>query len=371
MEWLKASAASGNGQAESKLSRIEEQESKFDELRKQAEAGDLEAQYELAMMYLKGRGVAADGKVALRYLQDGADKGDVKSITRLGIVSFKGEVGRADYKKALQLFDRVSGESVLAQYYLGEMYASGAGVKRDYATAIDWYKKAADGGFNRASGKIINLEEELKTEQRRKANMARETQREQVAAAAVPPPVVETPLVAKPVQKPVKAASVAPPAAKQAAVEKPARASSKKPEPKPALTGLDSLVENKWLRNERPVDYLPSRVTRCDRDDGNLVCFSEVLQRKTGTKVVEYRVKSIISDTGETYDIVYRNLVLDVTDSEEPDDQPLGYDDQVEKGYRIKTGWTPEHRVVCKQASGQSMSCDKDDTYQITLVAED
>jgi hypothetical protein len=374
VEWLKAAADAGNEQADSKLARIEEQESKFNELQSQAKRGDLDAQYELAMMYLKGRGVAADGKQALRYLQDGADKGDEKAITRLGIVSFKGEVGPPDYKKALQLFNQVSDTSVLAQYYLGEMYAGGSGVKRNYNTAIDWYKKAADGGFNRASGKIINLEEEIKTEQRREANRARQAQQQagaaeaaeaaaakraanQAAAAAQP-----RPKVAKAEPKPVRKVASA------AAVK---RTAPKPPVKKKAPEGLDSLVDSHWLRDTRPVNYLPSRVTSCDRDDQNLVCFSEVLQRKTGTNVVEYRVKSIITDTGESYDIVYRNLVLDVTDARDPDDQPLGYDDQIEKGFRVKTGWTPEHRVVCKHAQDRSLSCDKDSTHQITLVAED
>jgi TPR repeat protein len=365
VEWLKSAAASGNEQADSKLARIEEQESKFNELKGQAKRGDLEAQYELAMMYLKGRGVEADGKTALRYLQDGADKGDEKSITRLGIVSFKGEVGRPDYKKALQLFNRVSAKSVLAQYYLGEMYASGSGVKRNYDTAIDWYKKAADGGFNRASGKIINLEEEIKTEQRRKANRARLAQQQKVAAAAARAAAAKKAAAAR---KPApKAAKAAPEPTRKVA----RRAAPKPPVRKQALNSLDSLVDSQWLRNTRPVDYLPSRVTRCDRDEQNLVCFSEVLQRKTGTNVVEYRVKSIITNTGESYDIVYRNLVLDVTDARDHDDQPLGYDDQMEKGFHVKTGWTPEHRVVCKHAKDRSLSCDKDSTHQITLVAED
>ena len=60
LRWLKASADSGYQLAASKLSRIEEQESKFTELQAKAEGGDLDAQYELAMMYLKGRGIEAD-----------------------------------------------------------------------------------------------------------------------------------------------------------------------------------------------------------------------------------------------------------------------------------------------------------------------
>lgn len=356
IEWLKAAAASGNPLAEGKLSRIEEQESKFEELKAQADSGDVDAQYEVAMMYLKGRGVATIGSAALRYLQKAADEGDEKAISRLGIISYKGEVGDADYKKALQLFSRVSSTSVLAQYYLGEMYASGAGVRQNYATAIDWYKKAAEGGFNRASGKIINLEEEIKTEQRRKLNIARAAQQRKAAPPPAPAPVARKPVAPKPVARTV-------PPVKPVVAEKPVS--------KPALTGLDKLADNQWLRDERPVDYLPSRVTRCDREDARLVCFSEVLHRNSGTKVVEYRVKSIISADGDAFDIIYRNLVLDVTDTEDPEDQPLGYDDQLEKGYHVKTGWTPQHRVVCRDASKQSMNCAKDDTYQITLVAED
>ena len=60
VEWLKAAAASGYPLADGKLARIEEQESKFEQLKAQADGGDLGAQYELAMMYLKGRGVTAD-----------------------------------------------------------------------------------------------------------------------------------------------------------------------------------------------------------------------------------------------------------------------------------------------------------------------
>ena len=33
---------------------------------------------------------------------------------------------------------------------LGELYANALGVKRDYAKAADWYKRAADGGDREA-----------------------------------------------------------------------------------------------------------------------------------------------------------------------------------------------------------------------------
>lgn len=354
-EWLKASAASGYALAESKLARIEEQESKFDQLHDQADGGNVDAQYELAMMYLKGRGVEADEKAALRYLQMAVDKGDDKAITRLGIIRYKGEAGKADYAAALKLFSRVSDRSVLAQYYLGEMYASGSGVKKDYKAAIDWYRKAADGGFNRAAGKIINMEEEIKGEERRRQNLARAEVQQEAPPEPKAAPVEKKVAVPKPVVR--KTLPAAPPVVAEKPVEK-------------TVTGMERLAAGRWLRDERPVDYLPSKVTRCDRDDERLVCLSEVLHKDSGTKVVEYRVKSIITPEGDAFAIIYRNLVLDVTDREEPEDQPLGYDDQMEKGFHVKTGWTTEHRVVCRSAGDQSLDCDKDDTYKMTLVSE-
>jgi hypothetical protein len=357
LEWLKKSSAAGYQLATSKLSRIDEQESKFEQLQNEAKAGNLDAQYELGMMYLKGRGIEADDSKARQWLQRAADKGDSKAITRLGILSYKGEGGTTNYAQALSLFKRVSGDSVLAQYYLGEMYASGAGVEKDYKVAIDWYTKAADGGFNRARGKIINLEEEMKMASRRQSSVAR-VETPQPEAKAEP----ETPKVAT--------AAVAPVAAKPAPAAPVRKSPPKIAAPKPVLSGFDKLEAKKWVRGKRPVDYLPSQVTECDRDDDKLVCFSKVLTRLTGTQTVEYRVKSIIRSDNDTFTVTYRNLVLDVTNPQEPEDQPLGYDDQTEQGFRIQTGWTPAHVVSCEQPSNDSMSCIKDETHKMTLAAE-
>jgi TPR repeat protein len=354
--WLKKSSDGGNQQATSKLSRIQEQQEKFDELLGEAESGDIKAQYEVAMMYLKGRGVDQDGKKARQWLGKAADKGDAKAITRLGIINYKGEGGSSDYQQALKQFKRVGGESTLAQYYLGEMYASGSGVKRDYHTAIDWYKKAADGGFDRAQGKIINLKEEIRIQELRQQNVAQARKQKQEAKAEAK-----------------QAAAAA--AAKPVVVASAAKASPKKPvekkrEPKPVkLTVLDKLASEKWQRGKKPVEYLPSKVTECDQEKGNLVCFSKVLTRDSGTQTVEYRVKSIVKSGKDSFTVVYRNLVLDVTDSQEPEDQPLGYGDEVEKGFKIKTGWTQEHTVSCEQPSSKGLRCIKDQAHKMTLVA--
>jgi uncharacterized protein len=54
---------------------------------------------------------------------------------------------RGDYPTALRLFSKLAeAGDVIAQFYLGLMYAHGEGVPQDYAQAASWYRKAADQG---------------------------------------------------------------------------------------------------------------------------------------------------------------------------------------------------------------------------------
>jgi TPR repeat protein len=357
VQWLKSASESGHTKAASKLRRMDGEEDKFKELQNTAASGTADAQYELATMYLKGHGTEQNTAAARKWLGKAAKQNHEKAITRLGILNYKGEDGSRDYAAALKLFNRVQQDSVLAQYYLGEMYASGKGVKTDYHTAIDWYKKAAQGGFSRARGKIINMEEELEMEKRREAKLAEAPE----------------PKAAKPekVQQQVKKKEVKS-APKQAKAKKaPAKKADK-------LSALEQLEAGHWKRGTKPVDYLPSRVTRCeDGKKGGLVCFSKVLQRTSGNKTIEYRVKSVIESSRDTLRIRYRNLVLDVIDLESDDEEEVllgGYDDEVggveqaQQGYHVKTGWTQEHRVECKLKGAKVMNCVKDKTHMMKLV---
>jgi len=348
VSWLSKASESGNEQAESKLRRIEEQEDKYQRMVKQAETGDVKAQYDIAMMYLKGRGVEQSDKQARYWLTKAAARHDEKAITRLGILNYKGEGGKTDYKKAAKLFSQVSQNSTLAQYYLGEMYAEGSGVEKNHETAIAWYKKAAEGGFDRARGKIINLEEELKMIERRKINLAeKQVQEEQVP---------EKQLASKKTQQKV-VPQIQASKSKTAPVRK-----------KTVLSPLDKLAGKNWVRSNKPVEFLPSEITSCEKEKEGLVCFSEILKRMSGTQSVQYRVKSVITSAQGLVLVSYKNLVIDVEETQEADDAPLGYDDELEKGFSIRTGWTQEHVVECKQAKGKSMDCMKNRTHAMEIV---
>ncbi len=364
MQWLQKASDRGSSQATSKLLRVKKQQAKFAQCAEKAQSGDIKAQYEVAMMYLKGKGVSKDTSKARKWLSTAAEKNDAKAITRLGIVNYKGEAGPSDYARALKLFNRVGDSSTLAQYYLGEIYANGAGVKKDYVVAINWYKKSADGGFDRSQGKIINLEEELRVENlRQKKAATRKAKQQKVALQKAEQLRLREQQAAR--QQATKKALVV--------VAKVAPSAPAKPKPvvvQVKKSPLEKLAGQQWLRGKKPLEYLPSKLTQCDEENGDLVCLSQMLTRERGTQTVRYRVKSFIRSENDTFVIVYRNLVLDVEYSQEPDEQSLGYDDEAEQGFKVKTGWTKEHSVSCKQSSGRQLNCIKDQTYKIRLVSD-
>ena len=79
--------------------------------RRAAELGDASAQFKMALMYDRGKGMPQDYAEAVRWYRKSAEQGFVE-----------------------------------AQYNLGSMYDSGVGVPQEYAEAVIWYRKAAEQG---------------------------------------------------------------------------------------------------------------------------------------------------------------------------------------------------------------------------------
>src|SRR5215467_2143604 len=58
-----------------------------------------------------------------------------------------GAYQRGQYKTAFDLaIPRAQAGDVKAMTMLGELYSNALGIKRDYAKAVDWFKRGADGG---------------------------------------------------------------------------------------------------------------------------------------------------------------------------------------------------------------------------------
>jgi TPR repeat protein len=117
------------------------------EWRPLAEQGDALAQYNLGMLYRKGRGVPQDDVQARQWYAKAAAQGQAKAQFNLGTLYFNGEGVPKDYPQALRWFRLAAdqGEAV-AQTKIAIMYDEGQGVSQDLVQAYKWYSLAATNG---------------------------------------------------------------------------------------------------------------------------------------------------------------------------------------------------------------------------------
>ncbi|MGA2433829.1 MAG: tetratricopeptide repeat protein, partial [Bryobacteraceae bacterium] len=111
------------------------------DLRKAAEQGDAQKQWDLGGRYYSGKGVAEDHSEALKWYSKAAEQGDPEKQFRVGFMYWleRNNVEAAKwYRKAAEQ------GVVLAQSDLGDMYRDGKGVPQNYVEAAKWYHRAAE-----------------------------------------------------------------------------------------------------------------------------------------------------------------------------------------------------------------------------------
>ena len=116
-------------------------------LRKQAEAGDANAQFNIGSMYENGLGVKQDYAEAAKWYRKAAERGEARAQYNLGIMNQNGWGVPQDPTEAVKWYRKAAMQGVAsAQYNLGFMYFNGQGVPQNYAEAAKWYRKAAEQG---------------------------------------------------------------------------------------------------------------------------------------------------------------------------------------------------------------------------------
>jgi len=158
-EWIKKAAWQGE-------MVYDDVKKAIDPIKEAAERGEAEAQYNLALCYLRGFGVWPEGGIKydldlklnpgepyfVHVVPDFKTPNELlKKAVAQGHVAAKYELGmRYKYtakKEAFELFKQAAEkENTLAQYELAKCFHYGMGVEKDEAMAIQWYKKAADQG---------------------------------------------------------------------------------------------------------------------------------------------------------------------------------------------------------------------------------
>jgi TPR repeat protein len=125
--------------------------------RKAAEAGNRDAIFQLAMMYENGRGVSQDQKQALDWYRKAALLGDADSQVKLGRAYMDGKSVGKDEGEASAWFQRAADQgNFYALNRLGAMYVDGRGVHKDEARGVKLFQAAAakddaQGQFNLAA----------------------------------------------------------------------------------------------------------------------------------------------------------------------------------------------------------------------------
>ncbi|MGE0441387.1 MAG: PEGA domain-containing protein [Gemmatimonadales bacterium] len=132
----------------------------FDLCRKDAAAGDAQAQRLLAAMYDYGRGTTKDQTQAAQWYTRAAAAGDRESQERLGYLYRDGLGVKKDETRSATFFRQAAeGGRPAAQLELGVAFEDGKGVKEDDAEAARWYERAWNGGSPIAARRLARLYE--------------------------------------------------------------------------------------------------------------------------------------------------------------------------------------------------------------------
>ena len=132
-----------------------------------AEAGDAEAQHNLAMLYRAGKGTNKDLSESYAWFRRAAEQGISDAQYYLGHMYDGGEGVTQDSNYAFVWYRKAAEQGHgLAQINLGFLYANGIGVAQDIEQAYLWFHVAAAQGYKVAFENKNLIEEALKKEEK-------------------------------------------------------------------------------------------------------------------------------------------------------------------------------------------------------------
>lgn len=145
-------------------------------LERAASRGLAPAQFRLGSLYEKGQGVAKDLEAARRLYTAAAAKGNGKAMHNLAVLHAEGIDGKPDYPSAARWF-RMAAEHGVAdsQYNLAILYARGIGVEQNLAESYKWFSLAAQHGDNDAAKKRDDVASRVDPQSLAAARMAVQT----------------------------------------------------------------------------------------------------------------------------------------------------------------------------------------------------
>ncbi len=147
------------------------------------------AQYDLGILYERGLGLAADPIEAVIWYQSAADQNEPIAQLRLGSLYLAGSLVPRNPEEAVRWLRRAAEQGVAeAQAMLAACYEAGDGVGRSTGVAYGWYSLAAEAGLTEAQRGKTRLAQgfsprELSEAEGQSARLAAQLPRHPVAAS--------------------------------------------------------------------------------------------------------------------------------------------------------------------------------------------
>lgn len=167
-QWLTKAAAQGHVKAKVALQDIIRDETgaaagaektfKFSEslpVYRAAVNGDVNAQFELGMLFIQGDAVRKDFTRGVEWLQRAAEQDHIGAQLQLADMYLRGVELQQDAVEAFQWYLRAARRGdAQAQYMLGNLYRAGSGVRENFSEARRWYAAAARQGHPKAKERL-------------------------------------------------------------------------------------------------------------------------------------------------------------------------------------------------------------------------
>ena len=131
----------------------------FEETKRLAESGDVDAQNALGRRYDEGRGVTENDTEAVKWFRKAAEQGNAAAQAGLGLAYELGEGVPQNDAEAVKWYQKSAEQgNAKAQLFLGGMYAEGGGIPRDLTLAYKWLNLARLGGGDVAETSQVGLD---------------------------------------------------------------------------------------------------------------------------------------------------------------------------------------------------------------------
>lgn len=135
-------------------------------IKKLAESGDVEAQFNLGFMFDQGQGVPQNYAEAVKWYRKAADQGHADAQYFLGTMYVQGQGVPLNYAEATKWLKKAAEQGLTdAQFILGGMYYHGQGVLKDFQAAYVWWSIAAENGDKTSKKNLEMLSSEMTPQQ--------------------------------------------------------------------------------------------------------------------------------------------------------------------------------------------------------------